>query len=81
MKENTFIFGKMKQQKIFYWKQSQIDSNDNTHHNSVVEKYFITRHYNLHKMPIYSNQLVNRYQSGTDVQSTHVKTKIYIFYE
>lgn len=56
MKENTFIFGKMKQQKIFYWKQSQIDSNDNTHHNSVVEKYFITRHYNLHKMPIYSNQ-------------------------
>ena len=26
-------------------------------------------------MPIYSNQLVNRYQSGTDVQSTYVKTK------
>ena len=32
-------------------------------------------------MPIYSNQRVNRYQSGTDVQSTYVKTKIYIFYE
>lgn len=52
-----------------------MDNNDNTHCNSVVEKYFITRHYNLHKMPIYSNQRVNRYQSGTDVQSTYVKTK------
>lgn len=63
------------------WKQSQIDNNDNTHCNSVVEKYFITRHYNLHKMPVYSNQLVSRYQSGTDVQSTFVKTKKFIFYE
>lgn len=47
----------------------------------LLKNILITRHYNLHKMPIYSNQLVNRYQSGTDVHSTYVKTKIYIFYE